>query len=284
MLSALAVLSAGALAHPTKRTTPLWETLPPTPSLPGNPAGVKTPVNGIQIWHAEFGTRSSALPVLMIHGGFGSSNYWGNVVQILMKKHYVITMDLRGQGRSTMDSTPFTYDLYAQDAAEILKSLGIYKAAWVGWSDGADTVLSALLNTTLAPMVQRAFITGANHNVAAGNATFQNTAIYNQFVTRAAAEYQAFQPNGNLTALANAITTLESTLPQWTGSDLAKIPLGPLLTMSWGQYEEAVNLSEPSVMHGFLPQAKLHIMTNVSHFGPIQDPAQFAGLVEDFMA
>ncbi|QRV92134.1 alpha/beta hydrolase family protein [Ceratobasidium sp. AG-Ba] len=282
VLSALVLCLIGSTA---RQIRPVWETLPPTPALPGNPAGTKTPVNGIHIWHAEFGTNSaSTLPIIMLHGGFGSSNYWGDVVEILMNKHYVITMDTRGQGRSTMDNTPFSYDLFAQDAAEILKSLGISQAVWVGWSDGADTILAGLLNTTIAPMITRGFITGANHNVAAVNATFTNTTIYNEFVTRAAAEYQTFQPNGNLTALANALTVLGSTQPQWTGSDLAKITLGPLLTMSWGQYEEAVDRSEPGVMHGFLPESKLKILKNASHFGPLQQPAAFAELVETFLS
>ncbi|KAG8741107.1 hypothetical protein FRC11_014977, partial [Ceratobasidium sp. 423] len=55
-----ATFSLGAYARPAARDTPLWLTLPATPDLPGNPTGTKTTVNGIQIWHAEFGTKSSS--------------------------------------------------------------------------------------------------------------------------------------------------------------------------------------------------------------------------------
>ncbi|CUA75496.1 hypothetical protein RSOLAG22IIIB_05927 [Rhizoctonia solani] len=282
---AAASLSLGTYARPAARDTPLWLTLPPTPQLPGNPAGTKTIVNGIQIWHAEFGTKSSSkLPVLMLHGGFGSSNYWGSVVELVMKNHYVIVMDARGQGRSTMDSTPYSFDLYARDAAGILKSLGISKAAWVGWSEGADTVLAALLNSELSPLVARAFTTGAWHNVEANNATYTSTAIYNEFISRASAEYRAFQPNGNLTALANALTVLESTQPTWTQSDMAKITLGSKLTLSWGQHEEAINLSEQTLLPSWIKNSKSVIMPGVSHFAPLQDPAQFAAALETFLA
>lgn len=117
LLFAASYLSLQASARLETRQAPLWMTLPPTPTLPGNPTGNKTLVNGIEIWHAEFGPKldTSCLPVLMLHGGFGSSNYWGSVVRRLMKKHHVIVMDARGQGRSTMDSTPYSFDLYAQD-------------------------------------------------------------------------------------------------------------------------------------------------------------------------
>ncbi|KAH7337207.1 Alpha/Beta hydrolase protein, partial [Rhizoctonia solani] len=219
----------------------------------------------------------------MLHGGFGSSNYWGSVVELLMKNHYVIVMDARGQGRSTMDNTPYSFDLYARDAAGVLKSLGISQAAWVGWSEGADTVLAALLNSNLAPMVSRAFTTGAWHNVDANNATYTDTAIYNEFITRASAEYKAFQPNGNLTALANALTVLEGTQPTWTQSDMAKISLGSKLTLSWGQHEEAINLSEQTLLPSWIKGSKSVIMNGVSHFAPLQDPAQFAAALETFL-
>ncbi|KAF8669663.1 alpha/beta hydrolase fold [Rhizoctonia solani] len=284
-LLAVATFSLGTYARPAARDTPLWLTLPPTPNLPGNPAGTKTTVNGVQIWHAQFGTKSSSkLPVLMLHGGFGSSNYWGSVVELLMKDHYVIVMDARGQGRSTMDSTPYSFDLYARDAAGILKSLGISQAAWVGWSEGADTVLAALLNPELAPYVARGFTTGAWHNVEANNATYTDTAIYNEFITRASSEYRAFQPNGNLTALANALTILESTQPTWTQSDLSKITLGPKLTLSWGEHEEAISLSELTLLPSWIENTKRVIMTGVSHFAPLQDPSQFTAALETFLA
>ncbi|CAE6417646.1 unnamed protein product [Rhizoctonia solani] len=282
---AAASLSLGTYARPAARDTPLWLTLPPTPQLPGNPVGTKTAVNGIQIWHAEFGTKSSSkLPVLMLHGGFGSSNYWGSVVELVMKNQYVIVMDTRGQGRSTMDSTPFSYDLFARDAAGILKNLGISKAAWVGWSDGADAILAALLNPELSPLVARAFTTGASHNFEANNATFASTAIYNEFISRASAEYRAFQPNGNLTALGDALTVLGSTQPTWTQSDMAKIILGSKLTLSWGQHEEAINLSEQTLLPSWIKDSKSVIMPGVSHFAPLQDPAQFAAALETFLA
>ncbi|KAB5589319.1 hypothetical protein CTheo_7241 [Ceratobasidium theobromae] len=279
-------MSLQASARLEARQTPLWMTLPPTPDLPGNPAGTKTLVNGVEIWHAEFGPKpsSSNLPVLMLHGGFGSSNYWGSVVELLMKNHHVIVMDARGQGRSTMDSTPYSFDLYARDAAAILESLGISKAAWVGWSEGADTVLAALMNPSIAPMVSRGFTTGAWHNVEANNDTYTDSTTYKTFVARASQEYKTFQPNGNLTALAQALTVLEATQPTWTQEDLSKLTLGSQITLSWGEHEEAIKLSEPALMHSWVKDSKLVVMEGVSHFAPLQNPRQFASAVETFLA
>jgi pimeloyl-ACP methyl ester carboxylesterase len=208
----------------------------------------------------------------------------GNVISLLMDKHYIIAMDTRGHGRSTMDSTPFSYELYASDAAGLLRSLGISKAAWVGWSDMAAGTLAGLMSTTNSSLIDRAFVYGGFHDVASTNSSFTSTAIYNTFVTRAASEYTTLQPTGNLTAFAAAVETLESTQPNWNQANLATIKLGSKVTISGGQYEEAIVLTEPALLNKWVSGSKLVMMSNVSHFAPVQDPAQFAAKVTAFLA
>ncbi|KAK6203670.1 hypothetical protein LQW54_008876 [Pestalotiopsis sp. IQ-011] len=277
-------LVTSVLARVAAQATPIWETLPPTPSLPGNAAGSHTEINGVQIWHAEFGTPSAEkLPVLMLHGGFGNSDYFGDVIEILMQDHYIIAMDTRGHGRSTMDTVPFSYELYASDVAGLLQSLGIAKAAWVGWSDMAMGTYAALMDAQNSTLIDRAFAFGGGHEVASTNASFTSTAIYTEFVTRAQQEYETLQPTGNLTAFANAVSALEGTQPNWTESDFAKIKLGSKVTVSDAQYEEAIVLSEPALLNSWIEGSVLVTMTNVSHFAPVQDPVQFAAKVESFL-
>ncbi|KAK7958541.1 Alpha/Beta hydrolase protein [Apiospora saccharicola] len=279
--SAVSCLAAVAAAQ----TAPIWETLPPTPQLPGSPAGTLSDINGVKIWHAEFGTAvAGQVPVLMLHGGFGNSDYYGDVVKTLMAKHRVIVMDTRGHGRSTMDSTPFTYELYASDASALLETLGVPKAAWVGWSDMAIGTFAALLDSHNRTLVDRAFAFGGGHNPQSTNATFTSSATYAAFITRATKEYAALQPKGDLKAFAAAVETLESTQPNWTEADFAKIKLGAKVTIADGQYEEAVALAEPALLNNWIAGSQRVTLTNVSHFAPLQDPDQFAAKVEEFLA
>jgi len=201
-----------------------------------------------------------------------------------MKDHCVIAMDTRGHGRSTMDATPFTYELYASDAAGLLQEKHISKAAWVGWSDMGIGTLAALMSSANSSLIDRAFVYGASHNPEATNATFSSTAIYQEFITGAIAEYTRLQPTGNITALATAVSVLESTLPQWTETNFDRIALGDKVTVAHGQYEEAVVLTEPALLHEWIKGSKLVKLTNVSHFAPVQDPAQFASKVQQFLA
>ncbi|KAK8051761.1 hypothetical protein PG993_003146 [Apiospora rasikravindrae] len=273
VISCLAAVTAA-------QTAPVWETLPPTPQLPGNPAGTVTEINGVKIWHTEFGTPvDGQVPVLMLHGGFGNSDYYGDVVKALMANHHVIVMDTRGHGRSTMDSTPFTYELYAADAAALLETLGHAKAAWVGWSDMAIGMFAALLDSDNSTLVDRAFAFGGGHNPQSTNATFSSSATYAAFIGRATED-----PRGDLKAFAAAVETLESTQPNWTEADFARIKLGDKVTIADGQYEEAVALAEPALLHSWIAGSQRVTLTNVSHFAPLQDPDQFAAKVEEFLS
>ncbi|KDN41632.1 hypothetical protein RSAG8_07310, partial [Rhizoctonia solani AG-8 WAC10335] len=288
-LLAAATFSLGAYASAPSQDQTLKSILPATPKLPGDAKGTYTSANGAKIWHAEFGTKGrTKLPVLLLHNGLGSSDYWGGVVELLMKKHYVIVMDTRGHGRSPSinedDFKPFTFKQYAQDAAKVLWSLGIRKAAWVGWSEGANTVLEALLDPKLFPMVDRAFTTGAWHNILANNVTYMTSQTYTDFSRRASAEYKAFQPEGNLKAFLTKSTILKSTLPKWTESDLNGITLKSKLTLSWGEHEEAVHFSEMDHLPKLIKRSKKVIMPGVSHFAPLQNPTQFAAALETFLA
>ena len=78
----------------------------------------------------------------MLHGGLGHGGNFTYQVPALVKSGYrVIVVDSRGHGRSTRDSQPFSYEQMAGDTRAVMDALGIDKAAFVGWSDGADTAL-----------------------------------------------------------------------------------------------------------------------------------------------
>ncbi|CAE6485099.1 unnamed protein product [Rhizoctonia solani] len=262
LVAATCSLGAYAAAASRNKAASPWSTLPPTPKLPGNPKGTKTTINGVEIWHAEFGTKeSSKLPVIMLHSGLGNSDYWGSVIELAMKKHYVIVMDTRGQGRSTTDTKPPSFEVYASDAGELLKSLHIKKAAWVGWSEGANTILAALMDEKLAPMVDRAFTIGAWHHVAAQNVAYTRSPIYGEFMKRASAEYKTHQPSGNFMALLTKSTILKSTRP--------------------GSRQDQTRVQSDAY---YIKNSKRVVMRGVSHFAPLQDPVQFAAKLEAFLS
>jgi hypothetical protein len=85
-LALAATLVLGALVSSAADADPLWQQLPPTPSMPQPPKSGYAPVNGIRMYYAVYGHGS---PVILLRGGLANSNYWGNQVPELAK-HYEV--------------------------------------------------------------------------------------------------------------------------------------------------------------------------------------------------
>ncbi|CAH7683184.1 Alpha/Beta hydrolase protein [Phakopsora pachyrhizi] len=193
----------------TRRANEPWLNLPNTPSLPGKPAGKTVDVNGAKLWYAEFGNvQSKEVPLILLHGGFGNSDYYGSLIPLVNQTRRIITMDTRGQGRSTMDAQKLTFELYASDITGLLKNLGISKAAFVGWSHMGVGTIATMLGSQTASFVDRALLYGAYSNVQANNESYSGTQIYKTFIERAAAEYKHYQPNGDLETLSKALVMI----------------------------------------------------------------------------
>src|SRR5262252_6130180 len=146
----------GGVPHWQPATVP-WLTLPPTPTLPETARSGYLTLNGISVWHAQFGKGPH---VLLLHGGLADSNYWGHQVRALAQDFTVTVMDTRGHGRSPVMSRAFSYRIFAEDTVALLDALKIPSAALVGWSDGAITGLQ--LAMTQPDRIAKLFAFGAN--------------------------------------------------------------------------------------------------------------------------
>ncbi|KAF9876378.1 hypothetical protein CkaCkLH20_06321 [Colletotrichum karsti] len=282
-LLAATVLTGSVSGLAIRQTTPVWQTLPATPELPTPISTEKTPINGIQMWFQKYNEKAGGVPIVMDHGGLGYSAYFGSVITRLVDAgHYVIAVDRRGHGRSTFNSADvFTYDQMANDIHALLEGAGVTSYNVVGWSDGGITTLAALINSTTTKPINKAFVFGASAKPDQTNATFTDTKIYSEFVSRCATEYATLQPGANFTEFGTKVATMEGTLPQFTAAELAGID-GAKVMIAGAEHEEAVNLDVPGILNKAIPGSKMTILTGVSHFAPLQDPDQFTKAVEDF--
>ena len=112
-----------------------WQRLPSTPPPVEMTRHGHVQNQGASLYYAMTGNGSA---VLLLNGSLGSSDDWGYQIGALAAHHTVIVMDSRGQGRSTRDARPFTYDLMADDVVALLDALKLDKVDVVGWNDGAN--------------------------------------------------------------------------------------------------------------------------------------------------
>ncbi|WP_299003606.1 alpha/beta hydrolase [uncultured Shewanella sp.] len=255
-------------ASVTAGTKPLWQTLPPTPKLPNPTASGYAKVNGAEIWYAEFGKGK---PVILLHGGLANANYFGDLVPVLDKKYRVIVMDTRGHGRSSNDGQQLTYKLLSSDVVGLMDHLKIFKAAVIGWSDGAIVGLDMAMQ--YPKRLTRVFAFAANSNPSGVKDTSKSP-VFQTFSARTKKEYQALSPTPNgYVKFSKNVTTMWATHPDFTKQELAKIH-----TPVWivdGDHDEAIKRSDTEFLANSIPGARLVIQKNVSHFSFLQNPKQF---------
>src|SRR5579859_7222527 len=274
-LAAMGAQTAGAAAGEA------WQTLPPTPSLPEGTVGRHAEIDGARLWYAEWGTASQSPPVLLLHGGFGNTDYFGKLIPALVEHGYrVIAMDSPGHGRSTRPDGPLTYHMMAEDVIGLLDRLKVPKVALVGWSDGGIIGFDLALNHP--ERLAAVFAFGANADVSGTNDGVEKTPVFGAYLKRVPEEYKKLSPTpAQWDAFSAAVNTMWGTLPAYTADQLRSIKV--LVTIADGEHDEAIKQSHDRYMASTIPGARLVILPNVSHFAMLQNPAEFNAAVLEFL-
>ena len=258
-----------------------WQTLPTTPMLPKGTIGRRIKIDGARLWYAEWGDRTASAPVLLLHGGFGNSNYYGKLVPALLAHGYrVIAMDSPGHGRSTRPNAPLTYHMMAEDVIGLLDRLKIPKVAVVGWSDGG--IIGLELAMRQPERVAGVFAFGANTDLSGVNAGAEKTPAFGAYLSRTPEEYRRLSPTPDQwDSFSAAVSKMWETLPDYTADELRAIKVP--VTIADGEYDEAIKQSHDRYMAATIPGAKLEILPRVSHFAMLQNPAEFNTAVLEFL-
>jgi pimeloyl-ACP methyl ester carboxylesterase len=258
-----------------------WQSLPPTPRLPPGTVGRHVEVGGARIWYAEWGPRSEATPVLLLHGGFGNSSYFGNLIPVLLDHGYrVIAMDSRGHGRSTRSDAPYSYHLMAGDVIGLLDALKIARVRVVGWSDGGIIGLDLALNhpDRLAGL----FAFGANADVSGSKEAVEKEPVFVAYLARVPGEYRRLSPTPDQwDAFSAAVGKMWETQPNFSAEQLHS--LKTRIVIADGEYDEAVRPEHTRYMASSIPGARLEMLSGVSHFAMLQDPRKFNAAVLEFL-
>ncbi len=120
-------------------------------------AGKYYTIRGLKMYVEVYGKGQ---PLLIIHGNGGAINNFIYQIPYFSKKYKVIVADSRSQGKSTDTGDSLTYEMMADDYADLLDAMKIDSAYVIGWSDGGINRL--LLSMRHPQKVKKLAITGAN--------------------------------------------------------------------------------------------------------------------------
>ena len=100
---------------------------------------------GNRLWYEEYGAGT---PIVFIHGWCMSSDVWVFQREGLSDFYRVITLDLRGHGKSSECFDGFQIKGCAGDILGLIEHLGLNRAILAGWSLGAQVAIEvSQLNT-----------------------------------------------------------------------------------------------------------------------------------------
>jgi pimeloyl-ACP methyl ester carboxylesterase len=103
-----------------------------------NSQGRYAEVNGIRLYYE---TQGSGSPIVLLHGGLGALEMWGDYLPALAKGHQVIAVDLQGHGRTADIERPLSVFHMADDVAALIEHLGLEKPDLFGYSLGGKVAL-----------------------------------------------------------------------------------------------------------------------------------------------
>jgi len=135
-------LSTSILALAQDKATPI------SPTTEGNQTvntASKTgyaPVNGINLYYEIYGTGE---PLILLHGGVGAIEMFGEVLPMLAQGRQVIAVDLQTHGRTADVDRPMTFKAMADDIAGLIQYLGFEKADVMGYSLGGTVALKTAI-------------------------------------------------------------------------------------------------------------------------------------------
>jgi pimeloyl-ACP methyl ester carboxylesterase len=90
---------------------------------------------GCSIYYEEIGDKAKPA-LLFLHGGMQHIEDFNSIVSFFTDDHYVIGMDSRGHGKSTMGDEPLTFERLQQDVEALVQHLRLREINLVGFSDG----------------------------------------------------------------------------------------------------------------------------------------------------
>lgn len=233
-------------------------------------AGKLIDVNGIKIYYEVYGEGE---PLILLHGNGGSiSSFYGQIAEF-SKYFKVVAIDTRGQGKSIDSvSTSFSYHQFADDLKVLLDSLYLKNVNLIGWSDGGNTAL--IMAIKYPDYVKRLVTMGANLNPS-------NSAVSKKALTIVRNDLKKLRSEKKHENLVT-IRLLEMLLKE-PNIDSETLKLITAKTLIMAGENDLILEKHTRLIATEIPQSKLFIFKDETHFVVEENPKLFNQIVLDFL-
>jgi pimeloyl-ACP methyl ester carboxylesterase len=233
-----------------------------------NPAAGRTFTHdGVKLYYEVYGTGE---PVLLVHGNGGSIADLAAQIDHFRKRHQVIAMDSRDQGKSADSPGPITYEKMTDDLAALLDHLNAGPVNVLGWSDGGIEAL--LLGIRHPAKVRKIASMAANLNPTEQALSPEVIGLVKTLVDSLPTD----TPEGRRE---RKVTGMMLSEPNIEAKALEAIT-APTLVLA-GDHD-LIRLEHIVDIFNHVPNSQLVIFPNATHMVPFDDPVAFNAAVERF--
>lgn len=258
-------------------------------------------------WRA--GNKGS--PVILLHGGGGSVEFWLYNIPVLAKHHRVYAFDMVGSGLSDKPSATYCLTYQAQFIKDFMEALGIDRATLIGNSMGGGAALQfALLFPERLHKLVLVDSFGLGREISFGlrlasipfvvRSLRPNRRIFEPMIRHdfhdptcisqewLEIRYPIFALPGRQKALEQLARTNLSLLGVRRSvyrplvEQLSKIAAPTLIV--WGKQDRILPVAHAYVAAKYLPNSQLHIFDPCGHHPHLERPDEFNHLVLEFLA
>ena len=96
---------------------------------------------GVTLHYIEVGDKENP-PLIFLHGILAFTQAYSEFIERLAERYYVIGIDMRGHGRSSIGMEEYSHQLVAADVIRVADEIGVDKFHVVGHSAGGFALLS----------------------------------------------------------------------------------------------------------------------------------------------
>ena len=228
----------------------------------GSNNGKYLTIRGTKVYYEEYGKGT---PLILLHGGFGSIDYFQKCIPILAKQYRVIVPDAPGLGRSEYANSRLNYQVLANYNSKLIDLLKLDNVYVIGFSDGANAAL--ILAKNRPDKVKKLVAAGANYKLA-GLKNLEETKRYGDtvWVEKEMKDwikgYQKLSPTKNWKRYVSEIGLFWFEEQYFPKADLEAIAIPSLIV--YGD-KDMITLEHGLEIHYAIKNSQFSVLPNCSH-------------------
>lgn len=247
--------------------------------------------------YIEYGRENGGVPLMIVHGLFGSAKNWGSVAKALAQTRHVVSVDQRNHGHSPWFDS-HSYPEMAKDIGAVVDAFGGY-ADLLGHSMGGKAAMQLALDRpecvgrlVVADIAPVPYTHSQGHNIDA-----MRSVPIEALSKRSAAIAALLEATGDRNLAAFFAQSIDTKSGEWLlNLDILERDMGLILGFpeQTGQFDGATLFLSGSAsdyvlpehrpaIKALFPQASFAKLNGAGHWLHAEKPAEFIATVRAFL-